>query len=111
MNPIDNIMRLHDEAADSAAEVLRLRYETWHERAHRDAVFEQAQKDKEALRAVIEQLHAENESLHRLLAWIFDECHIYPESAAEKAFARRLLSAITHPKSGPPKILAQGEKT
>jgi len=55
MNPIvENIMALADEYADGATEILRLYYEPWHERAHRDVVFEQARKDKEALRAAIE---------------------------------------------------------
>ena len=38
--------------------------------------------------------------IHKLLAWIIDECVVYPESPDEKAFAKRLLDAITHPKSG-----------
>ena len=39
-------------------------------------------------------------NVHSLLAWIIDECVVYPESPDEKAFAKRLLDAITHPKSG-----------
>lgn len=50
-------------------------------------------------------------ALHKLIAWIIDECHVYPESADEKAFAQRLLAAILHPKSGytaPPQREWQG---
>ncbi len=39
---------------------------------------------------------AENEQLHKLLAWIVDDCHACKASAGEKAFAKRILSAITH---------------
>lgn len=45
-------------------------------------------------------LEAENTKLHKLLAWIIDECHVYPEGAEAKAFANRLVAAITHPKAG-----------
>jgi hypothetical protein len=46
---------------------LRLRYETWHDRHHRDQVFEQAHKDKEALRAAIEQALKPGEPV----AWMY----------------------------------------
>lgn len=54
----------------------------------------------EALRAALAQGEQEPVALHKLIAWIIDECHVYPESADEKAFAQRLLAAILHPKSG-----------
>ena len=61
----------------------------------------------EALRTALAEQPAEQQEpadrgnhVHSLLAWIIDECVVYPESPDEKAFAKRLLDAITHPKSG-----------
>jgi hypothetical protein len=56
-----------------------------------------------ALCAAIEEAEKQEpvgDNTKRLLAWIIDECLVYPESEDEKQFANRLLSAILHPKSG-----------
>jgi hypothetical protein len=64
MNPIvENIMALHDEAAEAKAETIRLEYETWHRRFKRDAVHKNADDTKQALRTAIEQALGQGEVL------------------------------------------------
>lgn len=68
--------------------------------SNRETVLARAFKAEETLRTALAQGEQEPVAVHKLIAWIIDECHVYPESADEKAFAQRLLAAILHPKSG-----------
>jgi len=79
--------------------------------SNRETVLARAFKAEETLRTALAQGEQEPVAVHKLIAWIIDECHVYPESADEKAFAQRLLAAILHPKSGytaPPQREWQG---
>lgn len=88
MKHTDEIMRLADAYADHAYNdgVLRL-----------DRADDRTAASRAALEAAV---LAQGEPVYRLLDWIINECVIYPESDDEKQFAKRLLDAITHPKSG-----------
>lgn len=78
------------------------------ELSKQQALTDAAQHIAEVAQSRANQLRAKVEAMERLITWVKDECRLYPDSLDEKAFANRLLAAITHPKSG--LHGAQGEK-
>jgi ABC-type branched-subunit amino acid transport system substrate-binding protein len=54
MNQIENIMALHDEAAEAAVDYVRKQMEPWHQQAVVDDSKRYVERSRQALRAAIE---------------------------------------------------------